>query len=267
MTFPRSQLWPSPSRVLATAAFLAAGVWFSQVRLAGGQQPPPPPPQRMPDPMRDDNRGFASIFDGKTLKDWDGDPTYWRVENGCLVGETTPQTLPAYNRFIIWRGGTTKDFELKAEYRISSHGNSGINYRSRELPGFPWVMRGYQADIDGQEFAKGIRYTGQNYEERVRTFLALRGQLSYIGEDQAPRMVASLGDNAQLAQYIKNDDWNLYHLIVRGNVLIHILNGQVMSVVIDDDSRNRRMDGELGMQVHVGPPMKVEFRNLRFKKL
>jgi len=80
-------------------------------------------------------------------------------------------------------------------------------------------------------------------------------------------MVASLGDNAQLEQYVKNDDWNEYHLIVRGNVLIHILNGHVMSVVIDDDTRNRRMDGELGLQVHVGPPMKVEFRKIRLKKL
>jgi len=255
------------SSLLMAAAFSVVLLWIPSANPAAGQQPPPPPPQKMPDPMIDDDTGFESIFDGKTLKDWDGDPTYWRVEDGAMVGETTPQTIPQYNRFIIWRGGTTKDFELKAEYRISSHGNSGINYRSSELPGVRWVMRGYQADIDGPEFAKGIRFTGQNYEERVRTFLALRGQLSYIGEGKTPRMVASLGDNAQLEQYVKNDDWNEYRLIVRGNVLIHILNGHVMSVVIDDDTRNRRMDGELGLQVHVGPPMKVEFRKIRLKKL
>ncbi|MCI0662619.1 MAG: DUF1080 domain-containing protein [Acidobacteria bacterium] len=225
------------------------------------QDPPPPPPQKMPDPMVDDDSGFESIFDGKSLKDWDGDPTYWSVADGSLVGEIKPETIIKYNRFIIWRGGETTDFELKLEYRISERGNSGINYRSTELPGIKWVMRGYQADIDGQN-----RYTGQNYEERGRTFLALRGQYSYIGEGKTPRMMASVGDSTQLKEYIKGD-WNLYHLIVRGNLMIHILNGHVMSVVLDDDVRNRRMSGKLGMQVHVGPPMKVEFRNIRLKKL
>ena len=237
--------------------------------LAGAQQAPPrPPPQKMPDPMIDDNTGFEPIFDGKSLKDWDGDPKYWRVENGCMTGETTPDTIPKYNSFIIWRGGATKDFELKAEYRITSHGNSGLNYRSIELPGAKWVMQGYQADIDGQEFARnGVRYTGQNYEERGRTFLALRGQYTHIEDGKTPRVAASLGDNAQLAEFVKNDDWNEYHIIARGNVLIHILNGHVMALVIDDDTKNRKMDGELGMQVHVGPPMRVEFRNIRLKKL
>jgi Domain of Unknown Function (DUF1080) len=225
------------------------------------QDPPPPPPQKLPTPMVEDDTGFESIFDGKTLKDWDGDPTYWSVENGSLVGEIKPETVTKYNRFIIWRGGETADFELKVEYRISAQGNSGINYRSTELSGVKWVMRGYQADIDGQN-----RYTGQNYEERGRTFLALRGQYSYIGDGKTPTMMASVGDREQLKEYIK-EDWNRYHLIVRGNLMIHVLNGHVMSVVLDDDVRNRRMSGKLGMQVHVGPPMKVEFRNIRLKRL
>lgn len=245
------------------------GIAFVIAALAVAQQAPPrPPSQKMPDPMIGDDSGFEPIFDGKTLKNWDGDPKYWRVENGCITGETTPDTIPKYNSFIVWRGGVTKDFELKAEYRITSHGNSGINYRSIELPGFKWVMQGYQADIDGQEFARnGVRYTGQNYEERGRTFLALRGQYTHIADGKTPRMVASLGDNGQLTAFVKNDDWNQCHIIARGNVLVHIWNGQVMALVIDDDTKNRRMDGELGMQVHVGPPMKVEFRNIRLKKL
>ena len=234
---------------------------FFTIRGTTAQDPPPPPAQKMPAPMVDDDTGFESIFDGKTLKDWDGDPTYWSVENGSIVGETKPENLPKYNRFIIWRGGETKDFELKVDYRISERGNSGINYRSTELPGYKWVMRGYQADIDGQN-----RYTGQNYEERGRTFLALRGQYCFIGEGKTPTMMAAVGDIAQLKEYIK-EDWNRYHLIVRGNLMIHILNGHVMSVVLDDDVPNRRMSGKLGMQVHVGPPMKVEFRNIRLKIL
>jgi len=218
--------------------------------------------QTLPEPAINDNTGFDLIFDGKTLNGWDGDPKYWRAENGVLVGEITPETIIKQNTFLIWRGGVTKDFELKVEYRISSAGNSGINYRSVELPGQKWVMAGYQADIDSQN-----RYTGQNYEERGRTFLALRGQFTRNEEGKKARVVASLGDSKELQSYIKNDDWNEFHVIARGNVLIHILNGHVMSMVVDDDPPRRRFEGLLGVQVHVGPPMKIEYRNFRLKRL
>ena len=115
-------------------------------------------------------KGFVSIFDGKTLNNWEGDPTYWRVENGNLVGEITPQTLLKTNSFIIWKGGEPANFELKGEFNITEKGNSGINYRSEKLPDVPFALKGYQADIDGAN-----RYTGQNYEERGRTTLAYRG--------------------------------------------------------------------------------------------
>jgi hypothetical protein len=206
--------------------------------------------------------GFVQIFDGKSLAGWEGDTNYWRVENGCLVGEVTPDKLLKQNSFIVWRGGETRDFELKVEYRVSSHGNSGINYRSVMWTNGPWAMRGYQADIDGEN-----KYTGQNYEEKGRTFLALRGQVTRLDEGKPPQIIGSLGTTNELLSIIKNGDWNEYHLIVRGNVMTHILNGRVMSVVIDDDAKNRKSDGLLGVQVHVGPPMKIEYRKFRLKKL
>ncbi len=218
--------------------------------------------QVFPTPAGDDGAGFESIFDGKTLTGWEGDPTYWRVENGCLVGEVTPETLLKRNSFIIWRGGTTKDFELKVEYRISAKGNSGINYRSEAVADTPFALRGYQADIDGAN-----AYTGQNYEERGRTFLALRGDVGRADADGKARIVGSVGDKAALVGFIKNEDWNEVHLIVRGNTMIHMVNGHVMSVVVDDDPALRKTDGLLGVQVHVGPPMKIEYRNFRIKKL
>jgi hypothetical protein len=130
------------------------------------------------------------------------------------------------------------------------------------VPGVTWGMRGYQADIDGRN-----RYTGQNYEERGRTFNAMRGQITHIRNGKKAEIIGSLGDSKELEAFIKNDDWNEYHLIIRGNTLIHILNGHLMSVVIDDDTDNRRFDGQIGVQVHVGPPMKIEYRNFRIKKL
>jgi hypothetical protein len=203
---------------------------------------------------------FKPIFDGKTLEGWEGDPKYWSVEDGAIVGKVTPETILKQNTFLIWRGGETRDFELKMEYRISSGANSGINYRSTEVEGVPFGLRGYQADIDAAN-----RYTGQNYEERGRAFLSLRGDISSIGAEGKPSIIGSLGKNDELAALLKADDWNAVHLIVRGNVMIHMINGRVMSVTVDDDAEGRRFDGLLGIQVHVGPPMKVEYRNIKIK--
>jgi hypothetical protein len=218
-----------------------------------------------PEPATADEPGFTSMFDGNTLSGWEGDPTYWRVDNGTMVGEITPETLIKSNTFIIWRGGAPEDFELKVDYRITSGGNSGINYRSVVVsdavtPGNKFAMRGYQFDIDGQD-----RYTGQNYEEKGRLFLALRGQMTHVVGGRKPIILSTLGDAKELAAFITKD-WNSIHLIIRGNVLVHTLNGHVMSITVDDDVAKRTMEGLIGVQVHVGGPMKVEYRNWRLKK-
>ncbi|MEZ0540395.1 3-keto-disaccharide hydrolase [Fibrella arboris] len=224
--------------------------------------------------------GFVQIFDGKTLNGWEGDPTYWRVENGALVGEITPATLLKTNSFIIWKGGEPADFEFTGEFNITAEGNSGINYRSDRLTDVPFALRGYQADIDGK-----MRYTGQNYEERKRTTLAYRGQKTTIpaytgaATPEAVRanvknnawggltVTSSLGSSDSLKTFIKPEDWNRFHLIVKGNHLQHYINGVLMSDVTDEDAVNGMKKGLLGVQVHVGPPMKVQYRNLMLKTL
>ena len=205
--------------------------------------------------------GFQPIFDGKSMNGWDGDPDFWRVEDGSLIGQTTVDKQPKQNTFLIWRGGSPANFELKLQYRLTGF-NSGIQYRSIELPDIKWAMKGYQADMDGEQ-----RFTGQIYEERGRGFLALRGQATYIAEGKKPGLVGSLGDNAELKGLIKADGWNDVDIIARGNTLIQILNGRVMSMLIDDDTANRKMEGLIGIQVHKGPPMKMEVRNIRIKNL
>jgi hypothetical protein len=205
-------------------------------------------------------QSFVPIFDGKTLNGWDGDPAYWRVENGSLVGETKLGAIPKQNTFLIWRGGSPADFELRAEYRLTG-GNSGIQYRSVELPEIRWAMKGYQADIDAEQ-----QYTGQIYEERGRGFLALRGQSASIETGGKPAMLAALGNTAELKGAIHAQSWNEYSIIARGNLLIQILNGRVMSMLIDDDTANRRLDGLIGIQLHAGEPMKIEVRNIRLRR-
>lgn len=217
---------------------------------------------RGPEPLvMDDHTGFESIFDG-TLKGWDGDTNYWRAENGMIVGETTKEKPLTRNTFLVWRDGNPADFELKLEFRMNST-NSGIQYRSVELADVgKWVLKGYQADIDFQN-----TYTGQLYEERGRGFLSMRGQMATIpASGQRPKVIANLKTSDDLKGAIKINDWNLMHIIARGNTMIHIMNGQLTSVFIDDDAQNRAMSGLLGFQIHVGPPMKIEFRNVYLKK-
>ncbi len=223
----------------------------------------------MPAPAGKDDAGFVPIFDGKTLNGWEGDKVHWRVENGCIVGEITPETVIRVNTFLIWRGGAPKDFELKVEYRISDKGNSGVNYRSTEVADVPLALKGYQFDLDGENRnANGTRYTGQNYEERGRTFLALRNQITrVVGGGKQPQIISTLGDDKELQSAIKSGDWNQLHIIARGNTIIHMLNGRLMSVVVDEDPAGRRFDGLIGVQVHQGPPMKIEYRSFLLKNL
>ncbi len=216
----------------------------------------------MPDPISHDATGFTAIFDGKSLEGWDGDSAFWRAEGGSIVGETTADNPLPMNTFLIWRGGKPADFELKLDYRINST-NSGVQYRSVELPDVgKWVLKGYQADIDAEN-----RFTGQIYEERGRGFLALRGQFSHVAPGKKARVMGEVGDGEALKSRIKLNDWNSLHLIARGNVLVQVLNDQLMSLVIDDDAEKRAAKGLIGIQLHQGPPMKIEVRNVMLKNL
>src|SRR5476651_1543931 len=214
------------------------------------------------------DKGFVPMFDGKTLNGWEGDPKYWRAENGEIIGEITPETIIKVNTFLIWKGGKPADFEITVSYRISSKGNSGVNYRSVRVDSLPYALKGYQADIDGKDkYNLGYpKYSGQNYEERGRQFLALRGQRTVI-ENGKPRVVDSLGTKEEMLKAINYDGWNDLHIIAKGNNLKHYLNGKLMSEVTDNDEVHRKFDGLIGVQVHVGPPMKIEFKDFMIKIL
>lgn len=242
------------------------GAWSSRWLVA--QQPVPsyvPKQSDRPEQLQGDESGFVSIFDGKTLDGWQGDSKYWRVADGNMTGEITPETIIKSNTFIIWQGGTPEDFELKVDYRISPAANSGINYRSVVVPDSitpanKFAMRGYQCDLDGQN-----RYSGNNYEEKGRLFLAERGEVTHVTGTRTPVILSRFGDGQDLKRFL-TDGWNAVHLAARGNMLMHSINGHLMSVVIDDDP-NRERKGLIGVQVHVGPPMRVEYRNWRIRTL
>ena len=213
--------------------------------------------------MADD---WVSLFDGKTLENWDGDPNIWSVRDGVITGETGnegPNKL-SRNTFIIWRGGEVDNFELELEYKIV-HGNSGIQYRSFELPDAKWGIGGYQADFEAQD-----TYSGILYGEAFRGILAQSGQATALTRKDRKcevKETAKIGDTKEIQSKIKKEDWNKYRIVADGYRFQHFINDVATIDVTDNDVQERRAAGVLALQAHAGPAMTVQFRNIRLKKL
>jgi len=209
--------------------------------------------------LRAADAGFKPIFNGRDLAGWEGDPRFWSVREGVLRGETTLQKMTTRNTFLLWRDGTVKDFQLRLKVRIRN-GNSGVQYRARDLG--KWVVGGYQAEIDN---APGK--TGFLYDERGRKSLALVGQKVEIGDAGAPRIAGQLADRKELAArgYFKPREWNDLLIVAKGRRLEHFVNGIKVIEVTDNDAKGRALEGLIALQIHAGPPMLVEFKDIQLQ--
>ena len=218
--------------------------------------------------------GFKSLFNGKDLTDWDGNPDLWSVKDGTITGVTKEDPKLTHNTFLVYKGGEIANFELRLSYRIVA-GNSGIQYRSKvfEQGKFGPIVGGYQAD-----FEAGKTYSGILYEERGRGILAQRGQKTVIKEIEEEKdgkkskkmkiePAGTLGKSDDIQAKIKHEDWNDYVIIAHGNHLQHFINGQQTVDVVDEQEGKAAKSGVLALQIHVGPPMVVQFKNVRMKTL
>lgn len=233
-----------------------------------------------PRPMDfDDHTGYVQIFDGSDLKGWDGDPSIWRVEDGAIVGESTAEK-PVGNSYIAYRGYQGKDFDLKLEIMVEKGGGSGIQYRSltgvpwrRLRPGQPepnlnWMMTGPQADFWYPVSPRTEEWTGQFYSENTPLgIVAWRGEVVNTPAGETPQLVGNIAGRDPLGGYVRVNGWNQYLIMARGGTFLHILNGQLMAVLVDDDpkSTNNR-PGMIGIEIE-GTPSKVSVRNIWLKKL
>jgi len=226
-----------------------------------------------------DHAGYKQIFDGKSLSGWDADLSIWRVEDGVMVGETF-EGKPKGNNYIVYRGDKTRDFDLKLQMKIEKGGGGGIQYRS--VTGVPWtrpqpagqppydlkfMMTGPQADFWFPVNAAAASYSGQWYSENtLQGILAYRGQVTEALPGQANRLVANIGDKQALGGYVKVNEWNDYEIIARGGVMMHIMNGQLMAVFIDDnqDSVNNQ-PGLIGFEIE-SQPCKISVRDIWLRK-
>jgi len=217
------------------------------------------------------DQGFVSIFDGKTLEGWDGDPRLWSVQDGAIRGETTKENPAHGNTFCVWRGGRLRDFILKIKFRIQN-GNSGIQYRSKEHK--KWRINGYQAEVENNPGKVGFLYHegGRGWLVNVGDFMVIDGK----GKKHVVSKVADV-EALKKAGYYKNQGWNEYTIIAQGNYLRHYLNGYPTMALIDNDKPTDPTDpndrkgfireGLLALQIHRGPPMVVEFKDIRIKHL
>jgi hypothetical protein len=232
-----------------------------------------------PDPLDfNDHEGYQSIFDGMSLKGWDGNPKFWRVEEGAIAGESTRQN-PSGNSYLVYRDMKAKDFTLKFEIKVLGKGGSGFQYRSQT--GIPWLapigsvvtsnvgpvnlnwmMTGPQADFWPSQI-----YTGQFYSENTSMrILSWRGQVVESFGDQKKRLLGNIGDRTELGKVVKLDDWNQYTVIARGGTCMHIVNGQLMAVIVDDDpASSNNQAGLFGIEIEA--ITKVSVRNIWVKKL
>jgi len=234
-----------------------------------------------PDPMDwADHAGYTALFDGRSLTGWDGQPGTWSVEDGAIVGTSTPEHV-AGNTFLVYKGITAHDFDLKLEIKVEWGGGSGIQYRSStgippgrtagkgEPPLDPrWVMIGPQADFWYPESQRAKEYSGQLYSQNTGLgIVAWRGQVVAMEAGRFQRVVGAIGDRAELGKVVRDGEWNQYTILARGGVVMHILNGQLLAVLIDDDPKSsNNASGLIGLQIEK-TPCKVSFRNLWLKKI
>lgn len=213
--------------------------------------------------VKADKEGFIPLFNGKDLSGWEGNKDIWRVENGCIVGETEaegPKKI-SKNTFLILKDKEFENFVIRFEYRLTKGGNSGVQFRSWiEKEDVPYRVAGYQSDFDGNN-----DHTGIFYGEGFRGILSHRGQEAEIGPDHQSKMIKQFAPSEELKKHIKIEDWNEYEISVNDFTFTNKINGYIMSLCTDNDKEMRRKTGILAIQAHVGPPMKVEIKNLRIK--
>ena len=214
--------------------------------------------------------GFRDLFNGKDLEGWEGVPGLWKVSDGAIVGETTPTFKVKNNTFLIWKGGQPSDFELHFDVRLPSTttNNSGVLYRSNlvttgDLAGY-FVLKGYQCDVQ-----TGWEHYGKMYEEGGRGRIGMAGQKVEVPIHCKAKGQKVLGESAPVDQVKaaeKKGDWNSFAVIAKGNHVQHFLNGVLVLDLTDLDDAVRPVKGLIGLQVHAGAPMRIEFRNLRLRE-
>jgi len=246
---------------IGVAVVLAIGILCGRAAPRAADAPAAAPPEP---------GGMESLFNGRDLAGWDGDPRLWTVRDGVIHGETTPENATNDNTFLIWQGGDVEDFELRFAFRCSAANNSGVQYRSRHVAEASarnkWVVRGYQCECRNQNTPPDT--PGFLYDEKgTRKRMCLAGERVAWEADGGKKVIGSLLEAEELENLVRLDDWNDVIIRAEGNHMCHWLNGRLVMSFIDDDPARALEKGIIALQLHAGTPMWTEFRDIRLKKL
>jgi hypothetical protein len=210
------------------------------------------------------DEGFTSIFDGETLEGWHGaDASVWSVEDGAITARSTEDKPATRNHYLVYEGGKLGDFELKLKHRLVSENtvNGGFQFRSEMFDGdIPDDCRGYQVDNNTQ-----TDWLVRLYDEFGRHTLAWRGERTVFGEDGEPTTTPI--EEAKGDPWFDLGQWHEYHLTCVGPKLTLKVDGRIVAEVIDNDPKQQDFEGVFALQLHSGPPMLVQFKDIRVKKL
>jgi hypothetical protein len=279
------------TRAVIVIGAIAVAAYARFTPMLAGQAPGGGGGFKQPEPYDfNDHEGWTSLFDGKTLNGWSGD-SYWKVEDGAITIESTCEK-PTGTVYLVWKGGEAADFELKLEMKGTGAVNSGIQYRGWIAPPPPrrggpgragptgpcpsgaargtppsaeseaqWNMWGAQYDFDA-----GNRYTGQYYEQSTgRGIIAWKGQVVRAEAGDKRRLLSTVGEPSDVDRIFRPNDWNQLHIVAVGNQMVHLLNGRVLSILIDEDPKYQRKSGLIGLEVEATGKLFV--RNIWLKKL
>jgi len=206
--------------------------------------------------------GFTSLFNGRDLEGWEGDSRIWFVRNGAITGQTTPDLRVSENSFLVWKD-EIEDFELRLKFKLEG-GNSGVYYHARKRP--PGQTKGEALVGTQADFSADGRWTGVIMEYTLRDILAERGQNVLINTNGQQQVVGSLGEAPKLLEAFKPNAWNDYTVVAKGGRVTLKIN-DVPMCELDDRDPKRLVRGWLGLQVHVGEPMKVQFKDISLRRL
>jgi hypothetical protein len=183
----------------------------------------------------------VSLFDGKSLDGWEGDPAWWRVEAGEIRGGSTTQNVP--RNFFLATNKSYQNFELRVKLRLTGTGfvNSGVQIRSVRVPNNT-EMSGYQVDF-------GPGWYGKLYDESRRN-----------------KVIADSTDPKAVQAAIKEGDWNEYRIRAEGRRLRTWING-VPALDYTEADANIATDGRIGLQIHSGGKAVIQAKDIEIEEL
>ena len=199
---------------------------------------------------------FRPIFNGRDLTGWSQQDGFFSVRDGVITGDSTREHPCKPNHHLVYTAKELADFELRAEFRLSKGANSGIQLRCK--PQFVGD-NGYQADMNG-----GGNYVGFLYHPRQH-LVGERGADVTI-DAAGKKRVARFADGAALQKLYRAEQWNDIRVKVEGRTITVWINGVRTTSVEDPREEFFPAKGHVALQLHQGPPMKVEFRNIRIKE-